>query len=178
MVQFYKIIKNTIAIITIIAMAATKPPMPTSATKGGRYKNKNAFTPNERPQLIQPLKLRRIQKETVGTHVIKQCIQQSTSFCLDLGCQHTRGKAYLSTGNLDAYVGEDRCETSCSIWTNKWHGQFLAVYSSGVVAFLEYLMQTWKLPKDFDYKSPISSLLAGNLFWKETVFEYINNTGR
>jgi hypothetical protein len=64
-------------------------------------------------------------------------------FCLDLGCQHARGKAYLSMGLLDPNFvpNDDKCNDACSICTKKWHDQFLPVYQSAVVAFLEYLMQ-------------------------------------
>jgi hypothetical protein len=40
-----------------------------------------------------------------------------------------------------------------------------------VVAFLDHLMQTGKIPNGIDYTSPISLLLAGSPFWKETVFD-------
>jgi hypothetical protein len=93
-------------------------------------------------------------------------------FCLDLGCQHARGEAYLSTGTIDGHevALEDRCDDAGSICTKKWNEQFLPVYRSGVVAFLEYLRQIGRMPQDMDYKSPILSLLAGSPFWKETVF--------
>jgi hypothetical protein len=52
----------------------------------------------------------------------------------------------------------------------RWHEQFLPVYCSGVIGFLEFLMLTVKLPQDINYKDPISSLLAGSAFWKENVF--------
>ncbi len=104
-------------------------------------------------------------------------------FCLDLDCQHAWGKECLPTGILDAHaVVGNICENMCLFCTKKWHKQFLPVYCYGVVAFLEYLMQTGKIPKDVDYKSPILLLLAGSSFWKETVFEHvgggIQNTGR
>ena len=93
-------------------------------------------------------------------------------FCLDLGCQHARGEAYLSTGYLDGHEIEDRCDSTCSICTQKWHKQILPVYHSEVVlAFLEYLIQTGKLPHDIDFKLLISSILAGSSFWKEIIFD-------
>jgi hypothetical protein len=93
-------------------------------------------------------------------------------FCLDLGCQHAHCKAYLSTELLDPnfVANDDRCNHACSICTKKWHDQFLPVYCSAVLAFLEYLMQFGQLPQDLDNKSPILSFLAGNNFWKDMVF--------
>ncbi len=94
-------------------------------------------------------------------------------FCLDLGCLHARGKSYLATGIIDVTVIENEsCDNLCCICTKKWHDQFIPVYSSYVVAFLECLMQTGKLPVEVDYKDPISSLWAGSAFWKETVFDW------
>jgi hypothetical protein len=65
----------------------------------------------------------------------------------------------------------ESCDDECCICTKKWHEIFIPVYRSGVVGFLEFLMLTGKLPVDVDYKDPISSLLAGSPFWKETVFD-------
>jgi hypothetical protein len=90
-------------------------------------------------------------------------------FGLDLGCLHARGKWYLATGILDVNIFENvSCDNSCCIFTKKWHDQFIPVYCFSVVALLEFLMQTGKLPVEVDYKDPISSLLAGRAFWKET----------
>ncbi len=36
-------------------------------------------------------------------------------------------------------------------------------------------MQTGKLPKEIDYKAPISSLLVGSTFWKEAVFDHASS---
>jgi hypothetical protein len=102
---------------------------------------------------------------------ISELLEVLCYFCLDLGCQYTRGKVYLSAGNLDAHVVEDRCETLCSICTKEWHKQFVPVHHFGVVAFLENLMQTGKLPQKVDYKSPILSLVAGSTSWKEAIFD-------
>jgi hypothetical protein len=91
---------------------------------------------------------------------------------LDLGCQHARGESYLATGILNTTTIEhERCENSCGICTKRWHEQFLPVYRSGVVGFLEYLMLIGKLPQDINDKDQISSLLAGSAFWKETIFD-------
>jgi hypothetical protein len=79
-------------------------------------------------------------------------------FGLNLGCQHACGESYLATGCLDFNVIDEKCDNSCSICSRKWHDQFLPGYCSSVVAFLEYLMQTGKLPQEVDYKAPISSL--------------------
>ena len=46
-----------------------------------------------------------------------------------------------------------------------------SLYCSSVVVFLEYLMQTAEFSHVVDYKSPILSLLARNLFWKEMLFD-------
>jgi hypothetical protein len=92
-------------------------------------------------------------------------------FCLDLGCQHTRGESYLATRYLNFNVIHKKCDNSCSIRSRKWHNQFLPVYCSSVVAFLDYSMQTGKLPLEVDYKAPISSLLAKSKFWKEAIFD-------
>ncbi len=93
-------------------------------------------------------------------------------FCLDLGCQHARGEAYLSTGTLNSHIIDDgACNTLCSICTKNKHEHILPVYHSGVVSLIEYLMQTGKFPHVVDYKSPILSLWAGSPFWKEMLFD-------
>jgi hypothetical protein len=40
-----------------------------------------------------------------------------------------------------------------------------------VVLFLEFLMQSGQLPQEIDPKLPVSAILAGNTFWKETLFD-------
>jgi hypothetical protein len=113
-----------------------------------------------------------VQRQVAVRERMKKELQKVLCFfCLDLGCLHARGESYLSTGILDnnIFVNEN-CDNSCCICTKKWHGQFIPVYHSGVVAFLEFLMQTGKLPVEVDYNDLISSLLAGSAFWKETVF--------
>ncbi len=68
-------------------------------------------------------------------------------FCLDLGCQHARGESYLATGILNTTtIEKERCDNSCAICTKRWHAQFLPVYCSGVVGFLDFLTLTGKLP--------------------------------
>ncbi len=67
-------------------------------------------------------------------------------FCLDLGCQHSRGEIYLSSGVLDSSAPTTRCGTSCSICTRVWHKQFRPVYHSGVIEFIESLILSGKLP--------------------------------
>jgi hypothetical protein len=111
-----------------------------------------------------------------GRHNLCKCTKSELHevlrfFCLDLGCQHTRGESYLATGCLNFNVIDERCDNSCSICSKKWHNQFLPVYCSSVVAFLDYLMQTEDLPQEVDYKAPISSLLAKSKFWKEAIFD-------
>ncbi len=100
-------------------------------------------------------------------------IAWSAFFCLNLGCQHAHGEFYLATGCLNLNVIDEKCDNSCSICSRKWHNQFLPVYCSSVVAFLEYLMQTGKLPQEVDYKTPISLLLAKSKFWKEAIFDCV-----
>ncbi len=96
-------------------------------------------------------------------------------FCLDLGCQHARGEAYLSTGILDAedVVLGERCNDACSISTKRWKEQFLPVYRLAVVVFLKYLMQMGKILQDLDRKTPVLLFLAGSMFWKETLFNWV-----
>ncbi len=105
-------------------------------------------------------------KRNLRTRRVNELQEVLRFFCVDLGCQDARGEAYLSAGLLDQnYVAnKDGCNDACSICTKKWHDQFLPVYRSAVVAFLEYLMQISRLPQDVDYKSPILSFLAGNNF--------------
>jgi hypothetical protein len=57
----------------------------------------------------------------------------------------------------------DLCD-GCLIRTKKWNDQFISVYRSAVVAFLEYLMQIGKILQEINYKLPISLLLAGSPF--------------
>ncbi len=96
-------------------------------------------------------------------------------FCLNLGCQHACGKAYLLSGMLDAHdvVIKDTCNDSCSICTKKWNNQFILVYCSAVMSFLEHLMLTGRIPQEIDYKLPILLLLAGSPFCKEAIFDRV-----
>jgi hypothetical protein len=96
-------------------------------------------------------------------------------FCLNLGCQHSHGKAYLLSGMLDAHdvVINDTCNDSCLICTNKWNDQFIPVYRSEFVSFLEYLMLIGRIPQEIDYKLPISLLLTGISYWKKTIFNRV-----
>ena len=48
---------------------------------------------------------------------------------------------------------------------------FLLVYKSGVVAFLEWLTFTAKLPFVIDGKIQVSSFLMMSAYWKEIIFD-------
>jgi hypothetical protein len=76
-------------------------------------------------------------------------------FCLNLGCQCAHGKAHLSPGMLDAHdvAIEDTYNDSCLICTKKWNNQFILVYRSAVMSFLEYLVLIGRIPQEIDYKS-------------------------
>jgi hypothetical protein len=113
----------------------------------------------------------------------KKCLRSPTSaelkevlcfFCLDLGCQHSRGEIYLLSGLLDSSAPTTRCGTSCSICTCAWHKQFLPVYCSGVIEFIESLILSGKLPHQADLKSNsvlILALLNKSAYWKEIIFD-------
>jgi hypothetical protein len=77
---------------------------------------------------------------------------------------------YLSSGILlYTNITLANSNNACCICTKKWDEMFNLVYQSGVVSFLEFLMLTRKFPVDVDYKDPISSLMVGSSFLKETV---------
>ncbi len=65
-------------------------------------------------------------KCNLRTHTMNELQEVSRFFCLDLGCQHAHGEAYLSTGILDQnfVANKDSCNDACSICTQKWHKQF------------------------------------------------------
>jgi hypothetical protein len=69
-----------------------------------------------------------------------------------------RGEIYLSSGYLDSIPVTERC-TLCPICNRMYHKDFLPVYRSGVVAFLEWLTLSAKLPFIVDRKIQVSSLL-------------------
>jgi hypothetical protein len=73
---------------------------------------------------------------------------------------------------LDAHdvAIKDMCNVSCLICTKIRGNQFIPVYHSAVLAFLEYLVQIGRIPQEIDYMSLILLLLAESSFWKETVF--------
>ena len=58
-------------------------------------------------------------------------------FCLDLGCQHRRGEAFLSCGTLDCYVrdDDDSCVTQCPICNGSWSDFFLPVFKQSLIDF-------------------------------------------
>ena len=111
---------------------------------------------------------------TAKKHLRDRCIEELHKvlrfFCLDLGCQHERGEIYLSIGSLDSVTATAWC-SSCPICNRRYHKQFLPVYRSGVVAFLEWLTLTAKLPFIVDRKIQVSSLLMTRTNWKEIVFD-------
>jgi hypothetical protein len=91
-------------------------------------------------------------------------------FCLDLGCQHERGEIYLSSDSLDSITSIARC-SSCPICNQRYHTDFLPVYKSGVVSFLELLTLTTKLPFVIDGKIQVSLFLMTSAYWKEIIFD-------
>jgi hypothetical protein len=90
-------------------------------------------------------------------------------FCLDLGCQHERGEVFLPSSSLNSITATARCSL-CPICNRRFHKDFLPVYRSGVVAFLEWLTLTTKLPFIVDRKIQVSSLLMTSSYWKEILF--------
>ena len=95
---------------------------------------------------------------------IKELHKVVRFFCLDLGCQHKRKEIYLSSGSLDSITSTTRC-SSCPICNRRYHNDFLPVYRSGVVAFLEWLALTTKLPFVIDGKIQVSLfLMEGDYF--------------
>ncbi len=92
-------------------------------------------------------------KHNLRTCTVNKLQEVLRFFCVNLCCQHAHGEAYLSMGLLERnfVANKDRCNDACSICTKIWHVQFLHVYCSAVVAFLEYLMQIGRLPQDVDY---------------------------
>ena len=109
-------------------------------------------------------------KKRLRDRCIKELHKVLRFFCLDLGCQHKRGKVYLSSGSLDSITATVRC-SSCSICNWRYHKDFLPVFRSGVVAFLEWLTLTAKLPFIVDRKIQVSSLLMTSTYWKEILFD-------
>jgi superfamily II DNA helicase RecQ len=65
-------------------------------------------------------------------------------FCLDFGCQHKRGEIYLSSGALDSTHAVGRCNT-CPICNRTYHKDFIPVYRTGVVSYLEWLIANLSL---------------------------------
>ena len=114
--------------------------------------------------------LRPTAKKRLRDHCIEELLEVLRFFCLDLGYQHKRGDIYLSSGYLDSIPATERC-TSCPICNRRYHKDFLPVYQSGVVAFLEWLTLTTKLPFIVDRKIQVSSLLMTSTYWKEILFD-------
>jgi hypothetical protein len=109
-------------------------------------------------------------KKRLRDRSIKELHEVLRFFCLDLGCQHERGEIYLSSGSLDLITATARC-SSCPICNQRYHKDFLPVFRSGVVAFLEWLTLTAKLPFIGDRKIQVSSLLMTSTYWKEILFD-------
>ena len=92
-------------------------------------------------------------------------------FGLDLGCQHKRGKIYLSSGSLDSITATARCSL-CPICNRRYHKDFLLVYRSGVVAFLKWLTLTANFPFVIDGKIQVSLFPMMSADWKEIHSRY------
>ena len=84
----------------------------------------------------EDLAVRPTAKKRLRDCCIEELLEVLRLFCLDLGCQHERGEFYLSSGYLDSIPAMERC-TSSPICNRRYHKDFLPVYRSGVVAFLE-----------------------------------------
>jgi hypothetical protein len=76
----------------------------------------------------------------------------------------------LSTESLDSVPAIEHC-TTCPICNRTYHKDFLPIFQSGVVSFLEWLTATAKLPFSIDFKVIISSLLMTSNYWKEIIFD-------
>jgi hypothetical protein len=90
-------------------------------------------------------------------------------FCLDLGCEHVHGEIYLSTGLLDPVPATGGC-TTYPICTRSFHKDFLPVFCSNVIEFIEWLTVTSKLPFKIEIKIQVSSFLMASTYWKEMIF--------
>ena len=112
--------------------------------------------------------LRPTAKKCLRDRCIKELHEVVRFFCLDLGCQHERGEIYLSSGSLDSITSTARC-SSCPICNRRYHKDFLSVYKSGLVAFLEWLTFTAKLPFVIDGKIQVSLFLMMSAYWKEII---------
>ena len=111
---------------------------------------------------------------TAKKHLRDRCIEELHKvlhfICLDLGCQHERGKFYLSSGSLDLITATAWC-SSWPICNRRYHKDFLPVYRRGVVAFFKWLTLTAKLPFVIDGKIQVSSFIMMSAYWKEILFD-------
>ncbi len=89
--------------------------------------------------------------------------QKQTPFLLDLSVLDVRTEIHLSTRSLDSVPAIGHC-TTCFICNCTYHKDFLPVFRSGVISFLEWLTATTKLPFIIDFKVNISSLLKQAIF--------------
>ena len=92
------------------------------------------------------------------------------SFCLDLGCQYIQSEIYSSTGLLDTVLAISEC-TTCPICTRTYDKDFLLVFWSSVIEFIEWMTATSKLPFIVENKLQILSVLMASLYWKEMIFD-------
>jgi hypothetical protein len=75
----------------------------------------------------------------------------------------------LSTGSLNSVPAIGHC-IAYPICNRTYHKDFLPIFQSGVISFLEWLTATAKLPFSIDFKVNISSLLMTSNYWKEIIF--------
>jgi hypothetical protein len=136
-----------------------------------------AFSPLARPANTsqENFALGPTAKKRLQDRCIEELHEVLRFFCLDLGCQHEHGKIYLSSGSLDSITATARC-SSCPICNRRYHKDFLPVYRSGVVTFLEWLTLTTKLLFVIDRKIQVSSFLMTSAYWKEILFDKLSTS--
>ncbi len=111
---------------------------------------------------LRPTARRQLHVHTLGK-------LQQVFFCLDLGCQHVCGEIYLPTGILDRVPATGQC-SSCPICTQSYYKDFLPVFWSSVIEFIDWLTATSKLPFKIEMKIQVLSYLMASTYWKEMVF--------
>jgi len=116
-------------------------------------------------------------KEALQSRCLAELNDVLRFFCLDFGCQHKRGEISLSSGSLDSTCTVRRCNT-CPICNRTYHKDkdFIPVYRTGAVSYLEWLIVTSTLLFAFDLKIQVSSLLMCSEYWKEIIFDKLSSS--
>ena len=87
---------------------------------------------------------------------------------------HSHSEVYLWSGTLDRgeYMeSRNKCLTQYAVYSGTWHGYFMHVVRQHLQQFFRSGVVADDFPMTIENKTPLSSPLWNNKYWKEKVFD-------